>query len=473
MKTPILGGQYVARSHRAGYNRAINLYPEAITEGGKEPGFLSRCPGLKKKSTIGGGPLRGGVVAEDYAYIVSGNTLYKVTSAYSATSLGTIDGEGFAPMSFNGVQIMIACGEIGYIYNTSTGVLAQITDPDFPGATTVDYLDGYFIFNEPDSQKVWVTTLLDGTSVDPLEFTSAEGKPDGLVAVKVSHREAWLFGKNSIEIFYNSGALDFPLARISGAFIEIGCSAPYSIAQLDNSLFWLGADARGSGIVYRANGYSGVRVSDHSIEDAIAGFSTISDAIGYSYQQAGHTFYVLTFPTADRTFVFDAATGAWHERAAYEDGSFHRHFSQIQFVFNDLVHVGDYRNGNLYVFDLETYADDTTEQRWLRTWRALPTGKNNLKRKIHHQLQLDCQTGVGLNSGQGSNPQVMLRWSDDGGHNWSGYHLQELGALGDTQQVVIWKRLGMTRDRIYELSGTDPNKIAIMGAELRLTEAGT
>ena len=168
----------------------------------------------------------------------------------------------------------------------------QITDPDFAGAVTVGYIDGYFVFNQPDSQIIWVTSLLDGTSIDPLEFASAEGSPDGLVSLIVDHREVWLFGTNSVEVWYDAGLTDFPLTRIQGAYNEIGCAAAYSVAKLDNGLFWLGSDARGRGIVYRANGYTGQRISTHAVEFAIQSYNDISDAIAYTYQQEGHAFAV-------------------------------------------------------------------------------------------------------------------------------------------------------------------------------------
>jgi hypothetical protein len=479
MKTPILGGQFVARSVNAADNRMINLYPEIIPEGGKEPGYLSRCPGLLLKAEVGDGPVRGMIRVGTSAYIASGLEFYRLTSNYIPILLGTITGTGPVSLADNGTQIFIACNPDGFIYNISTGIFAEITDPDFPGAVTVGYLDGYFVFNEPDSQKFWVTSLLDGTSIDPLEFASAEGNPDDVSAIAVDHREAWIFGENSVEVFYNSGSLDFPLARIQGAFLEVGCLAPHSIARLDNSLFWLGSDARGVGTVYRANGYAAQRISDHSIESIIQAFPDISQGSAYTYQQAGHSFYVLNFPTQNRTFVFDVATGIWHERAGYSDlGEFTRHRGNSQMVFNNEVHVGDFENGNVYTLDLETYSDNGGIQKWLRSWRALPTGTNTLKRLVHHQLQLDCEAGVGLTAPQqGDEALVMLRWSDDGGHTWSNSHWAtlgiSLGAIGDTSHRVIWRRLGMSRDRVYEISGTDPVKIAIMGAELQATGTRT
>ena len=534
MKTPILGSAYVARSVNAADARMVNMFPEIVPEAGKEPAFLQRAPGLRLLATIGSGPIRGMWTFNGYGYVVSGNSLYKLDTAYAATLLGTVTGTGPVSMSDNGTQLFVAANGPSYIYNATTNVFAQITDPDFPGAVTVGFLDGYFVFNEPNSQKVWVTSLLDGLSVDPLDFASAEGSPDGLISLIVDHREAWLFGTNSVEVWYDAGNADFPLQRIQGAFNEIGCAAAYSVAKLDNGIFWLGKDARGQGIVYRANGYSGQRVSTHAVEWQIQQYGNLSDALAYTYQQDGHSFYVLVFPTANTTWVYDVATQAWHERAGWNNGEFVRHRSNCQMAFNSEVIVGDFENGNIYAFDLDDYSDNGQIQKWLRLWRALPTGQNNLKRTAHHSLQLDVEAGVGLNlypayesqdivteseeylvaeffqvilatednkeltteaddnfntlgqfegvdingyqltttaylAAPGYDPEVMLRWSDDGGHTWSNYHIANIGKIGEYYRRVFWRRLGMTlklRDRVYELSMTDPVKVAIMGAEL-------
>jgi hypothetical protein len=476
MQTPILGSSYVARSINAADNRMVNLYPEATPDGGQTAAFLTRCPGLELLQTVGNGPIRAlwahQTNGSDF-YVVSGNEVYKLSSMTGVPRfLGSVTGTGPVSIADNGTQIFFACNPDSYIYNEVTDVFQQITDPDFPGAVTVGYLDGYFVFNEPNSQKVWVTQLLDGLSVDPLDFASTEGSPDGLVAINVDHREAWMFGTDSIEVWYDAGLADFPLTRIQGAFNEIGCVAAFSVAKLDNGLFWLGTDARGQGIVYRANGYTGVRISTHAIEYAIAQYGNISDAVAYTYQQEGHSFYVLTFPTGNATWVYDVATQAWHERAGWDNGSFTRHRSNCQCNFGGNTIVGDFQNGNIYKMSLNVYADNGGVQKWLRSWRALPSGQNNLKRTAHHTLQLNCESGTGLATGQGDDPQVMLRWSDDGGHTWSNEHWSPMGKIGAYYQRVFWRRLGMTlklRDRVYEVSGTDPVKVAIMGAELILS----
>jgi hypothetical protein len=475
MKTPILGSTYVARSVNAADARMVNLFPEVVPEGGKEPAFLQRCPGLLNLATIGSGPIRGlWTFSSDNstAFVVSGNELYKIDTSYAATLIGSLPGNGPVSMADNGIQLFIACNGPSYIYNNSTGVFGQIVDVDFPGAVTVGYIDGYFVFNEPNSQRIWVTQLLDGTSIDPLDFASAEGSPDGVVGLIVDHREVWVYGTNTVEVWYDAGTPNFPLQRIQGAFNEIGCISAYTIAKMDNGLFWLGADARGQGIVYRANGYTGQRISTHAVEWQIQQYGNLTDALAYTYQQDGHSFYVLIFPSANTTWVYDVATGAWHERAGWSDGSFTRHRSNCQMAFNNQIIVGDYQNGNIYAFDLDTYADNGQIQKWLRSWRALPTGQNNLKRTAQHAMQLDMESGVGLATGQGSNPEVMLRWSDDGGHTWSNYRTTSVGKIGEYYYRVWFRRLGMTmklRDRVYELSMTDPVKTAIMGAELLIS----
>ena len=548
MKTPILGSSYVARSVNAADARMVNLFPEAIPEGGKEPGFLNRAPGLRLLANMGNGPIRGLWQFDGYGYAVSGEVLYKIDSLFNVSVIGTVDGlSGPVSMVDNGTQLFIACDGPSFIYNSTTLEFKQIDDPDFPGAVTVGYIDGYFVFNEPNSQRVWITSLLDGTSIDPLDFASAEGSPDGLVSLIVDHREIWLFGTNSVEVWYNAGTSPFPLTPVQGAFNEVGCSAAFSVAKLDNGLFWLGADARGKGIVYRANGYAAQRISTHAVEWQIQQYANISDAIAYTYQQDGHSFYVLIFPSANTTWVFDVATALWHERAAFINGSFTRHRSNCQMAFSGEIVVGDHELGNIYAFDLDVFSDNGAVQKWLRSWRALPVGTNDLKRTAQHSLQLDAETGsiessvttsivttdisdpndtllaenddtlaweyydsalndviltesadelvqedggqlviidgptiiggallteLSTTSATAIDPQVMLRWSDDGGHTWSNEHWRSMGLTGQWGRRVIWHRLGMTlklRDRVYEVSGTDQVKIAIMGAELNMS----
>lgn len=473
MKTPILGGYAVARSVNAADNQLVNLYPEATTEGGKTAGFLTRCPGYKQLiSSIGDGPIRGLWQYNLFLFVVSDVTLYKVDADWNITSIGTVSGFGPVSMADNGNQLFIACDPASYTYNLLTDTFAQITDPDFPGAVTVGYINGYFVFNQPLSQKLWITSYQDGTSIDPLDFAYVDSSPDFLLSLVVNRNEIWLFGQTSTEVWYYSGNAQFPLDRIQGAFNEVGCIAPYSVAKLDNTLFWLGADPRGTCIVYKAVGYGAQRVSTHGLEKVFQSYSYVGDAVAYSYQQEGHTFYVLTFPTANATWCFDAATNEWHQRGSWVNGAYERHRSNCQANFAGKTVLGDFQLGKLFEFDLQYYKDDIGIQRWVRSWRALPQDQNNLTRTAHHTMQVDMEVGT-ANANGGMAPQVLLRWSDDGGHTWSNYYSRDMGNLGEYGTRVIWRRLGMTtklRDRVYELSGADPVKITITDAELALSE---
>lgn len=504
MQSPILGSSYQARSLNAANNRMVNLFPEITPDGGKNAAWLNRAPGLTLQFTLPTGPIRGMLVAQGVLYVAAGNFLYSVTSNYTITQLGSITGLNQVSMADNGFQLFVACDPDAFIYTFATNTFQALTDPSFAGAATVAFIDGYFVFNVPNSQQMWSTKLYDGTAINLLSFASAEGSPDNIRTVIADHRELWVFGENSIEVWYDAGQSTFPLLPIQGAFNEIGCIARYSIAKADNGLFWLGADARGNGVVYRNRGYAAQRVSTHAVEWQIQQYDNLIEVTGYSYQQDGHTFYALNFPGANTTWVYDIATQSWHERTSWADGSFGRHWADSHANFNNLPLVGDYRNGNVYSFDLNNYTDNGSIQRWLRSWRALPTGTNDLKRTAHHALQIDCEAGVGeqgveteidfllvaqdetfittedgknillnlIPAKQTVNPKIMLRWSDDGGHTWSSYHTREIGRAGETGKRAIWRRLGMTtklRDRVYEITGTDAVKIAIMGAELTAT----
>ena len=257
MQTPILGQAYVARSVNAADNRMINLFPEAIPEGGQTNGFLNRAPGLRLLATLGTGPIRGLWTHQSNgseAYVVSGSNVYKIDTSYNATLLGTVTGTGPVSIADSGIQIFFACNPDAYVYTNATNVFAKITDPNFAGAQTVCYIDGYFAFNQPGTQIIWTTNIFDAMVIDPLAFAAAESSPDLVQAVASNNREVWVFGAGTTEIWYDAATVPFPLAPIQGAYNEIGCIAPFSIAKLDNSLFWLGDHPRGYGIIYRNQG---------------------------------------------------------------------------------------------------------------------------------------------------------------------------------------------------------------------------
>lgn len=471
MKFPgFIGGSYRARSRFFDSQRTINLYPELSKTGtSKNIAALYGTPGLRLWKNFSGGGIRGMLrFNTNTVVVVSGPNVYTVTTTGASVLVGSID-EFTTPVSMasNGTTIMIVTGLNGYFFTPETGAFVRITDPDFVGADTVQFIDGYFAFNKTGTGQFQITQLY-GTNIDSLDFATAEGAPDLLLSLLVDHREIWLFGETSTEVFFNSGNPDFPFERIQGAFIEQGCAAKFSPAKLDNTVYWLSADERGQGMVQRAQGYQPQRVSTHAVEYAMAQYTTISDAIGYTYQQEGHSFYVLNFPTANATWVYDASTDEWHERAWRNPANavLGRHRSNCQVAFAGENLVGDWENGNVYVLDLDTYTDNGDLIPAIRQTPYMASDNNLL---FFNRLWIDMEVGVGTINGQGSDPEVMLDWSNDGGNTWSNELRAKMGKLGERMARVMFRRLGKSRFRVFRLTITDPVKRVLINADVDVT----
>ena len=285
----------------------------------REVAALVATPGLTLLTTVGGGPIRGSHVASNGTlFVVSGNKLYSVSPSWESTEIGTLNSsKGNVSIKDNGTILVIVDGSNGYSHIFGTLNIAQITDPGFRGADQVAFQDGYFIFNKPNSGVFYISGL-SSIQLDALDFASAEGLPDNIVGILSDHRELWLFGTRSTEVFYNIGDVNFPFQRIEGAFIEHGCAAPFSIAKMNNKVYWLGEDDKGSGIVFRAEGYAPSRISTHAVELAIQSYGDLNSATAYTYQKNGHHFYVLNFSSSNTTWVFDTSTNLWHERGIHK-----------------------------------------------------------------------------------------------------------------------------------------------------------
>jgi hypothetical protein len=470
--TPLqfIGGTYLSRSRNFDCSRAINLYPEASGSGqSKTIAMLVGTPGLVLFSALTGGGVRGCIrFSATQSIVVVGGNVYSVTTAGVGTLIGTIVNRATpVSMASNGITVMLVTGPEGYVVTPNVtpalSTVAQIVDPSFFGADKVDYADGYFVFNKPGTEEFQITGLIANT-IDPLDFASAEGSPDLLISLLVNQREVWLFSQSSTEIFFDSGNPDFPYERIQGAFIEQGCAAKFSPAKLNESVFWLTADDRGQGMVVMAVGYRPQRISTHAEEFAWSKYARIDDAIAYSYQQEGHTFYVLTFPTGNATWVYDASTQLWHERAWRNpvDASLNRHRSNCQMAFAGKVIVGDWENGNLYSLDLDTYTDNGAILPAIRQAPHYSTGDNTWM--IFDRFWVDIETGVGLATGQGSDPMVMISWSDDGGHTFPNEVWVSAGKIGEYRRRAILRRAGKSRDRVWRVTITDPVKRILIGA---------
>ena len=403
---------YQARALPLNAQRLVNFYAETAPLDSKSPVVVYNAPGIKAFTTGLAGAVRGSHVMGGVLFVVAGNTLYSVNSAGTATNLGAINTSvGRVSMAVNRAavqELAIVDGTDGWIYDTTNG-LVQIADVDFKAAKTVVFLDGYFVFDETGTCRFFISALDDGTTYTATDFADAEGSPDEVVAVHSDHRELWVFGEETTEVYFNSGAADFPFSRISGAFLERGCAAAFSVASEDNTIFWLGDD----GIVYRAAGYIPQRVSTHAIEEAIRKMSDWSDAYGFFVTIEGHKFYHLTFPTGEKTFVFDAATGMWHERESL--GARYWRAGTYSFVYDKHI-VGDVFQGRLGELDLDTFAEFGSTMQGILTG---PPAQSDRKRVFHRSFEVGLEAGVGDTAGAASDPQLWMDYSDDGGQTFS------------------------------------------------------
>lgn len=360
-------------------------------------------------------------------------------------------------LTLNGTAVDTSVSQSGIHTLTTVGY-------GFPeGCKTVSYMNGRFIAVDPNTQNFYVSEVLDGGYWDALNVQTVDSNPDYCIGQVVSHNELIVFCEDSGEVFFDSGTIPSPFIRNLSGIFEIGCAATFSIAKLDNTVFWLGRSDEGKGIVYKLNGYTPTRISNYGVENSIQAMSVISDARAFTYQKDGHHFYVLTFPTGNKTFVFDANTNLWHERAQFINGTFGRWEAQEHLFFNNIHYVTDYFTNNLYSIDSSTYTNGANSCKVLRSFRS---PSSEMKRITQHRLQLEAEFGVG--SLGATEPQIMLRWSNDSGHTWNNYLNKGIGAIGQYFKRVIWNRLGMTKGpaRLYEISCSEDVKIVLINCYL-------
>jgi hypothetical protein len=355
------------------------------------------------------------------------------------------------------------------IYAMNWTVL-PVNDGPFEGGGTVDITDNYFVYNKPNSQLFAASDLLSPIT-DPLSFASKDGSPDDLVSIIVDRREVYLLGEMSSEVWINSGAVPFPFTRIPGTSTQQGIAAQYSMSRMGNSFAYVSKNNRGEAMIVRMNGYFPERISTHAVETTLVN-QNVSDALAWTYQLEGHEVYVVTFPsigTNGLTWAFDNTTGLWHKWLYRNNqNEFERHRGNCCAFFNQQVLVGDYENGKIYQVSRNFYTDDGQP---IRRIRRAPHITTDLQRQYFHELQIQFQPGVGLSTGQGEDPQAMLRWSNDGGSTWSNEYWTTIGKQGKYLNLAIWRRLGFSRDKVFEVSISDPVKAVIISANLK-AEAG-
>jgi hypothetical protein len=346
------------------------------------------------------------------------------------------------------------------LYALNFSVLPN-NDGPFTGADVVDIVDNYFVYNRPNTQQFGSSNPLSPIS-SALAFSSKDGAPDDLVSLIVDHRELYLMGEVSSEVWIDSGLFPFAFQRIPGTSTQHGIAAKFSIARLGNSFAYVSRNIRGQAQIMMMNGYVPTRISTHAVEQTLLD-QYIGDARAWTYQLEGHEVYVVSFPTIDLTWAFDISTGMWHKWLWVDNQNvFHRHRGNCHASFQGKNLVGDWENGNLYQLDPLNYTDNGDE---IRRIRRAPHLISDYQRQYFHELQIHFQPGVGLPDG--SAPQAMLRWSDDGGSTWSNEHWSSIGVQGAYKNRAIWRRLGQSRDRIFEVVVTDPINAVITAANLK------
>lgn len=376
---------------------------------GKEVGAFYGTPGLTTPLvTLGAGPIRGGAILDPYLYVVSGASVYRVSKVWGTTLLGVMT-TAWGPVSVqaNPTQILFSDGVTGVMWDTSTSVFSTVAS--FPvGGLKLAYQDGFCLTNIPDTQSWFQSDFNDLGTWGALNFSKAIDTPTNVITLLDVHDEVWLWKVDSAEVWDNAGLTGFAFQKLSGVQPQVGCIAPFSPALIGESVMWLGQNEQGAGVVYQARGYIPIRRSTHAVEHAWRSYPTMADAIGYSYLDEGHLFYVITFPSGDATWVFDDTSGFWHERADMDaNGQLHRHRSNCHFYFGGKHVVGDYQNGNLYALDLDTYTDNGNPKKWVRSWRAFESDKQQYEPWEFNRLQIDMQRGIrvpaGLPYGTGTN----------------------------------------------------------------------
>lgn len=474
MLSPILESFYQDNARSGNTDSCINLYAEHVD--GKI-GVLISVPGKKLLATIGTGPIRAGKKGNDgKLYMVSGLTVYSLDKFYNKTTLGNLG------TNYGAVSIIESPTQVGFVDGIGmwvwdknalswTQTVPNTTSCTNP--TAAAYQDGFCIVNSDDNQVYQtnynnLSLMISGAPPTP-NNAFVQNSADNVVTVFDLKEEVWIFKSKDTEVWINQGAAGFAFTPLQGVSIPVGCAAPASVAQLGEGIAWLGASDQGNGIVYMSVGYQAVPITTFALAQHFQSFGDLSSAVAWGYQQNLHYFYVITFPNQGESWCYDLTTKKWHRRAGFANGVLTRDAANCSMFFNNLNIVGDYQSGNLYALDNNTYTDNGATRKWVRSWRALPSSMPQGQPMSFDSLQILMESGVTV--APGTDPQIMLRWSDDSGYSWVGPFQMPIGKTGETAWRAIQNRLGSTTlgrglDRIFEVSGTDNILIKIFGAEV-------
>jgi hypothetical protein len=487
MRFGFVGPSYTAQSSAIADEECINLFAEtneagsygvqsSAYGGGGAHALKSYLwtPGLSVFATLPTGPVRGSFNANGWLFVVADTKLYEIDSNGAQTERGYIFTDGNpVSIAFNGIQLLIVGGGHAYCFTLATNELVEVTSKLAGVPKQCDCSDTIGIVIFQDSNKFQMSDVLDFTTWPGLLVNEVSVFPDNITSMIVNHRELWIFGEKRSQPYQNTGSANV-FDVIEGALLEMGSAATFGVQRVDNSVFWIGQDERGALMAWRSNGYTPQRVSTHAVEVWLSQQARVSELASYAYQERGHLFWVLYVPGSDCNWVYDVGEGLWHKCAAWIEASakWQSHWSWNHVYAFGKHLVGDWNSGNLYELNFENLNDDGTA---IRRLRRSPTVTNEKKWIYHSQLTVDFETGLGpqppLVDGDGNDraPQAMLRWSDDRGKTWSNQHVRDCGLAGEYSTRVFWNRLGRSRNRVYELSMTDPIPWVITDAYLEVS----
>ena len=434
-----VGGSYYIADRKAAVQRSVNAYPEKLD------GDSMRMVGTPGEVEIValGSAVRGSKVVGSRMFWVAGSTLYEVAGG-TATSRGTLStSSGFVGMDDNKTQLAIVDGVNLYVFTLATNVLTLIVSAGWRGSDEVQELDGYYILVDPETDQFYLTAIDDGTALDALDFSSADSAPDDIVTHRVSHRQLWLFGEYSTEIWINSGGADFPFVRYQSYTLDIGCVGKRACIAAADTLMWIGKTDRGSGIVYMASGNQPTRVSTIAVEKALQGSSDLSAATMWAYQIEGHEFIGINAPGLETTWVYDAAVQQWHERGEWDAGWLPLR-SKLVTAFDGEHYAGD-EYGSLVRLDATVYSLAGRTLQRERTWPHL----------VQPSMEPVSYRGLELGMTTGSGGSITLEISNDGGYNFGPALIRSLGATGQWLSRIRWLGLGTALNRVFRLRMSD------------------
>lgn len=472
----LAGPDYTMYSSNINRQTCINWYPVMGGPEGKAPAALFPTHGATLVSAVGIGPIRGSIEHKEELFLVSGSRLIKMdtSEAFTTISGNLMTSTGRVSMASNGAfgnQILIVDGTQGYIYDGTT--LFNSTDTDFPAnPSIVKYMDGVAVLTTLNTGMWYISNTNNFDSWTATKFANAERDPDNLVSIEVNNRDIILFGDYTTEVGTNTGGFPFPFETYGNGLFDKGCASKFSVTKADDFVYWLSKDRRGTVQVLKAKGISYKIISSKALTQILSTYTTISDAEAFCYSEKGVTFYQLTFPTENVTWVYntsiDNSEYAWFQKRTGAN----RHLASTHTAFNNKQYIGVFDGADLYRLDSTSYKDGVEYIIRERTSSFIHS-EGSRKHLIHRKLELEFEAGIGLLSGQGSDPQVSIDWSDDGGHLWSNVRTVSVGKIGQYSYRAVLTGLGRSINRIYRIRVSDPVKWVLIEGYLDVEETVT